>query len=97
MIGSFAHKAAEDIFNGVNSADARKCLPRDLWGIACRKLDQIDSAMDLNDLRVPPGNRLEVLKRDRIGQQSIRINDQYRICFEWENGVASEVAIVDYH
>ncbi|MGH9948750.1 MAG: type II toxin-antitoxin system RelE/ParE family toxin, partial [Pyrinomonadaceae bacterium] len=60
-------------------------------------LDQIDSATDLNDLRVPPGNRLEALKADRVGQYSIRINDQFRICFRWSKNGADEVEIVDYH
>ena len=97
MIDSFADRATEDIFNGVNSVDARRRLPRELWKVAFRKLDQIDSAIDLEDLRVPPGNRLEALKSDRAGQHSIRINDQYRICFEWNASLASGVEIVDYH
>jgi len=97
MIDSFADRATEDIFNGVNSVDARRRLPRGLWKIAFRKLDQIDSAIELEDLRVPPGNRLEALKSDRAGQYSIRINDQYRICFEWNAALASNVEIVDYH
>ena len=97
MIESFADKATEDIFNGVNSSEARRLLPRDLWRIAFRKLDQIDSATQLDDLRVPPGNRLEALKSERKGQYSVRINDQYRICFEWTTQGASSVEIVDYH
>ena len=97
MIDSFADRATEDIFNGVNSVDARRRLPRELWKVAFRKLDQIDSAIDLEDLRVPPGNRLEALKSERAGQHSIRINDQYRICFEWNASLASKVEIVDYH
>lgn len=97
MIESFADNATADIFNGVNSADARKRLPRELWRIAFRKLDQIDAAAEINDLRVPPGNRLEALKGDRIGQYSIRINDQYRICFGFISSDASNVEIVDYH
>ncbi len=97
MIESFADKATEDIFNGVNSTAARRLLPRELWRIAFRKLDQIDSATTLDDLRVPPGNRLESLKAERSGQYSIRINDQYRICFEWTVNGASGVEIVDYH
>jgi len=97
MITSFADKATEDIFNGVNSAEARRLLPRDLWRVAFRKLDQLDSAVRLDDLKVPPGNRLEALKDDRVGQYSIRINDQYRICFAWTSSGASEVEIVDYH
>jgi proteic killer suppression protein len=65
--------------------------------VAGRKLDQIETAANLSDLRLPPGNRLEVLKGDRAGQHSIRINDQYRICFVWQVDGAHEVEIVDYH
>ncbi len=97
MIKSFADKSTEDIFNGVNSTAARRLLPRDLWNVAFRKLDQIDSATTLDDLRIPTGNRLEALKADRNGQHSIRINDQYRICFEWTQNGAEQVEIVDYH
>ena len=97
MIESFANKASEDIFNGINSAEARRLLPRDVWRIAFRKLDQVDSAVKLDDLRIPPGNRLEALKSDRSGQYSIRINEQYRICFEWGSNGAANVEIVDYH
>jgi toxin HigB-1 len=97
MIGSFADRATEDLFDGRNSADARRALPRDLWAKAFRKLDQINAAPSLDDLKVPPGNRLEALKGDRRGQHSIRINDQYRICFEWIEGSAEAVEIVDYH
>ena len=97
MIESFADKGTEDIFNGVNSTAARRLLPKDLWKIAFRKLDQIDSATTLDDLRVPPGNRLERLKAERAGQYSIRINEQYRICFEWAPSGAANVEIVDYH
>jgi len=64
---------------------------------AARKLDQLDSAQVLEDLRIPPGNRLEALSGDRKGQHSIRINDQYRICFVWSNDEPDEVEIVDYH
>jgi proteic killer suppression protein len=97
MIGSFADKGSEDIFNGVNSADARRLLPRNLWGIAFRKLDQVDSAVELDDLRIPPGNRLEPLRGDRKGQHSIWINDQFRICFTWTQNGPERVEIVDYH
>lgn len=97
VIESFADKATEDIFNGVNSIEARRRLPRELWRIAFRKLDQIDSAAQLDDLRISPGNRLEALKGERSGQHSIRINDQYRICFEWTDAGACMVEIVDYH
>jgi len=97
MILSFANKATEDIYDGKNSSESRRVLPRNLWNIAVRKLDQIDASVVLDDLRVPPGNRLESLKADRIGQYSIRINDQYRICFVWQDTDASQVEIVDYH
>ncbi|MEM8963309.1 MAG: type II toxin-antitoxin system RelE/ParE family toxin [Acidobacteriota bacterium] len=97
MIKSFAGVGTEDVFNGRNSRAARQTCPATLWRIASRKLEQIDSAMELDDLRVPPGNRLEALKRDRVGQHSIRINDQYRVCFEWTHEGARGVEIVDYH
>lgn len=97
MIRSFKNKATEDIFNGVNSKAARILCPQTLWKIAFRKLDQLDSVERLDDLRVPPGNRLEFLKGDREGQNSIRINDQYRVCFVWTDNGPSEVEIVDYH
>lgn len=97
MIASFANAATEDIFNGRNSSEARRLLPRDLLRIAFRKLDQLNVATGLDDLRVPPGNRLEALKADRKGQHSIRINDQYRVCFEWTENGAENVEIVDYH
>ncbi len=97
MILSFANQATEDIYNGKNTSEARRLLPRNLWNIAFRKLDQIDVSVSLDDLRVPPGNRLEALKADRIGQYSIRINDQYRICFNWTETDVSNVEIVDYH
>lgn len=97
MIESFENKGTEDIFNAVNSKEARNLCPRDLWQIAFRKLDQLDAAMEILDLRVPPGNRLEALKGGRKGQHSIRINNQYRICFTWTDSGAEEVEIVDYH
>jgi proteic killer suppression protein len=68
-----------------------------VWPVARRKLDQINRVRELRELAVPPGNRLERLKGNRSGQQSIRINDQYRICFRWENGYAYEAEITDYH
>ena len=79
------------------TSDARRLLPRNLWNVAARKLDQIDASVSLDDLRIPPGNQLEALKADRNGQYSIRINDRYRICFVWNESDASEVEIVDYH
>jgi len=97
VIQSFKNIGSEDIYNGRNSTDARRLLPRSLWKVTARKLDQIDVAVALDDLRVPPGNRLEALKADRLGQYSIRINDQYRICFRWNDSGAEEVEVVDYH
>lgn len=97
MILSLKDVGTEDIFNGENTKSARKTCPQTLFSVAFRKLDQIDSAVELNDLRVPPGNRLEALEGDRTGQHSIRINDQYRICFIWTKNGAVEVEIVDYH
>ena len=97
MIESFANQATEDIYDGINSTAARRLLPRELLKIAVRKLDQIDSAVVLDDLRVPPGSRLELLRADREGQHSIRINDKYRICFIWTESGAVNVEIVDYH
>ncbi|RJQ43948.1 MAG: plasmid maintenance system killer protein [Nitrospiraceae bacterium] len=97
MIQSFRNKGTEDIFNGINSKDARKICPPSLWKIAARKLDQIDSVVQLNELRVPPKNKLEALKGDRKGQYSIRINDQYRIYFEWSESGPEKIEITDYH
>jgi len=97
MIESFANAGTQDIYDGINSAEARRLLPRDLWKIAFRKLDQIDAASNLEDLRIPPGNRLEALRSDRDGQHSIRINDKYRICFKWMETGAVDVEIVDHH
>jgi len=97
VIRGFADQATEDVFNGRNTPAARRACPRSLWTTAFRKLDQIDSATELGDLAIPPGNRLEGLKGTRIRQHSIRINDQYRICFRWTEAGADEVEIVDYH
>ncbi len=80
-----------------NTKEARKICPNSLWKIATRKLDQIDSVMALRELRIPPGNKLEALSGDRKGQHSIRINDQYRICFIWTDLGPDQVEIVDYH
>ena len=97
MIQSFFDQASEDIFNGVSSRTARKKLPQALWRIAHRKFDQLDSVETLTDLKIPPGNRLEILRGDRKGQHSIRINDQYRICFIWSEKGPEQVEVVDYH
>jgi proteic killer suppression protein len=97
MIRSFSDTGTEDIFNGKRTKAARKTCPQPLWRIAVRKLDQLDSVVSLDELKIPPGNRLEALKGDRQGQHSIRINDQYRICFAWTDLGPEEVEIVDYH
>jgi len=97
MIRDFADQATEDIFNGKNSRAARRALPQQLVRVALRKLEQLDSIERLEDLRIPPGNRLEALKGDRGGQHSIRINEQYRICFEWSDSGPQAVEVVDYH
>ncbi|MCP9443232.1 MAG: type II toxin-antitoxin system RelE/ParE family toxin [Nitrospira sp.] len=97
VIRSFEGRGTEEIFDGVDSEIARKTCPRNLWKVARRKLDQINRVKDLIELAVPPGNCLERLRADRSGQHSIRINDQYRICFRWEAGDAYEVEITDYH
>jgi toxin HigB-1 len=97
MIRSFKDKGTEAIFYGENTKAARSTCPQSLWNIAGRKLDQLDSVESLNELRVPPGNHLEALKGNRQGQYSIRINDQYRICFVWTEDEPDEVEIVDYH
>lgn len=97
VIRSFRGQGTTDIYDGLDSKSARKTCPRDLWPIARRKLDQIHRVRDLNELSVPPGNRLERLSGNRGGQHSVRINDQYRICFLWEVGFADGVEITDYH
>ena len=93
MIKTFRNKETEKIFNRLIS---RK-LSLNIQHLARRKLVLLDAATELNALRVPPGNRLEALKGDRKGQHSIRINDQWRICFKWKAGDAYNVEIADYH
>ena len=97
MIKTFKSSGTEDIFDGVASQTARRCCPQSIWPVARRKLDQINRVRAVNELKVPPGNRLERLKGDRQNQYSIRINQQYRICFTWEEGHAYEIEITDYH
>jgi proteic killer suppression protein len=97
MIQSFANRETEDIYDGKSTRATRRVLPNQLLRIALRKLDQLDVAERLSDLRIPPGNRLELLKGGRVGQHSIRINDQYRVCFEWTESGPARVEIVDYH
>ena len=93
MIVSFGDAETEKVWKGERS----RRLPSDIQAVALRKLRLINAAGNVDDLRVPPGNRLERLKRDRAGQWSIRINDQWRIVFRWSDGGAEDVAIVDYH
>ena len=93
MIKTFRDKETEKIFNRL----VFRKLPQNIQHLARRKLIILDSVAELNALRVPPGNRLEALKGDRKGQHSIRINDQWRICFRWKAGDAYDVEIADYH
>ncbi|MBL4868109.1 MAG: type II toxin-antitoxin system RelE/ParE family toxin [Pseudomonadales bacterium] len=97
MILSFKDKASEDIFNGIGSRVARKVCPQMLWKVVTRKLDQLDSVETLEELKVPPGNRLEALSGSRKGQHSIRINEQYRVCFIWGESGPENVEVIDYH
>jgi len=97
MIVSFDEQATEDIFNGKATRAARKACPQAIWPVASRKLDQLDSVIALEELKVPPGNRLEPLSGNRKGQFSIRINEQYRICFVWTESGPDRVEITDYH
>jgi proteic killer suppression protein len=97
MIQSFRGKGTEDVFHGRISKVARKALPGVLMVVARRKLDQLNQAAGLEDLRIPPRNQLEAAKGDRSGQHSIRINDQYRLCFEWTDAGPEHVEIVDCH
>ncbi len=96
MIASFADRAAEALFHGETGKAIRK-IPPDIRSVGVRKLDLLNAAHELQDLRVPPGNRLEALKGDLRGKHSIRINDQWRILFRWKDGDAHEVEIDDYH
>ena len=96
MIVSFKDRGTEDIFDGTDSKAARKTLPSMLHDRAGKTLDQLSAAVSLDSLSLP-GLRLEKLKGDRAGQHSIRINDQYRVCFRWTELGAADVEIVDYH
>jgi proteic killer suppression protein len=93
MIRSFRDRETRTVWNGERS----RLLPGDIQGIGLRKLRLINAAQRLDDLRAPPGNRLEALVGDRTGQHSIRINQQWRICFRWADGGAEDVEICDYH
>lgn len=93
MIKSFKSRLTEAVYQG----ESPKGFPADLVRVARRKLGYLDAAVSLHDLRAPPGNRLEALTGDRAGQHSIRINDQFRVCFVWTEEGPSSVEIVDYH
>ncbi len=93
MIASFKDKETKALFEGKRS----RALPQSLQRGALKKLTQLEAADRMDDLKVPSGNRVEQLRGDREGQHSIRINDQWRVCFRWERGETSDVEIVDYH
>ena len=96
MIQSFTNQTTADIFRERNTKAARQ-IPKDVWRSAQRKLKMLDVAAQLGDLESPPGNRLQALKGQMKGRHSIRVNDQYRVTFRWEDGHAFEVAVEDYH
>jgi toxin HigB-1 len=96
VLASFGDDTTRDIFDGVNSKEARK-IPIQVWPTAVRKLDMLNAAHKLGDLSAFPGNRLEPLKGALKGSHSIRVNDQYRIIFRWKDGNAYEVRVADYH
>ena len=96
MIRTLADDTTRDIWNGVNSKAARR-IPRELWPNVRRKLDQIDAVTRLEDLRVPPGNRLHALGGELRGSYAVRVNDQYRIVFRFEGADASDVRCTEYH
>lgn len=97
MIRSFRDAATAELFNRQRTKGARRACPEQLWRVAQRKLDQLNAALSLESLRIPPGNALEALKGDRRGQHSIRINQQYRVCFVWTPEGVADVEVVDYH
>jgi proteic killer suppression protein len=96
LIISFGNQATADLFNGIKSRESRK-LPSEITKTALKKLDILNAAEQLDELKVPPGNRLEALKGNLKGYYSIRINNQWRIIFQWDNGKVSQVQIIDYH
>ncbi len=96
MIVSFDDRATEDLYHGVASARARR-FPRDIIAAALRKLDMLDAAATLADLKAPPGNMLEALQGDSKGLHSVRVNRQWRIVFRWDGGDALDVRLADYH
>ena len=96
MIASFGDEATADLYHGRQTGRVRQ-FPHDIMKRALRKLDVLNGAHELIDLRSPPGNRLEALKADWAGYHSIRVNDQWRIVFPWENNNAHDVQLIDYH
>ena len=97
MIKSFRDGGTEDIFDRKNTKEARQTCQPQIWRVAQRKLDQLNGVVSLDSLKIPPGNFLGPLKGDRKGQHSIRINDQFRVCFVWTDDGAEDVEITDYH
>jgi toxin HigB-1 len=89
-------EATEDIYDGKNTKAARR-FPKSIWAVARRKLDMLDAAGDLKDMAVPPSNKLEKLLGDLAGYYSVRVNDQFRLIFQFDQGQASEVRLIDYH
>jgi proteic killer suppression protein len=96
MIASFGNRATSDLFHGVSSSRARR-IPNQIKALALYKLDVLNASQSLDDLKSPPGNRLEALKGDYVGFHSIRINNQWRILFRWQESSAYDVQIIDYH
>ncbi len=96
MIRSFGDQVTEDLYNGIDSRIARR-FPQEIWEVIHRKLDMVNAATALGDLRSPPGNRLEALKGDLVGRHSIRVNDQFRVTFRFDAGNAYDVICQDYH
>jgi toxin HigB-1 len=97
VIKSFRDRGTEDIFDRKNTREARRACPQHIWQVAQRKLDQLNSVVSLESLKIPPGNFLEALKDNRLGQHGIRINDQFRVCFVWTDDGVENVEIIDYH
>ena len=96
MIISFGNQGTFDLFNGIESREAKK-IPSEITKTALKKLDMLNAAEQLDELKVPPGNRLEALKGNLKGYYSIRLNNRWRIIFQWDNGKVSQVQIIDYH
>jgi proteic killer suppression protein len=96
MIVSFGDEATADLYHGRQTSRVRR-FPQDITKRAWRKLDVLNGAQEVSDLRAPPGNRLEALKGDKAGYYSIRVNDQWRIIFRWEDNNAHDVQLTDYH